>query len=159
MPATVRRGRIRTGGFTVLELIVTMSLITILMAVAMPRAPHSSLTLWNSNEQLLGDLRRARADALTRGDHFVLEITGASSYRERRMQLVGLEWLPVDPPIRGRDLPEGITFTAGVGMRFEFNTRGLLVIPDAAGNLQLHDAHSGHNRGITVWPSGQVMAS
>lgn len=159
MAGAARGERIRTRGFTVLELIVTVALMSIMTAIAMPRAPHSSLTLWGANEQLLADLRRSRADALTRGDHFVLEVTGASSYQERRMRLVGTEWLPQDPPVRLRNLPSGITFTAGVGMRFEFNTRGLLVIPDAAGSLQLHDTRSGHNRGVTVWPSGQVMKS
>jgi prepilin-type N-terminal cleavage/methylation domain-containing protein len=154
-----RRGRIRTAGFTVLELIVTMSVFSILLAVAMPRAQRSSITLWNANEQLLSDLRRTRADALTHGDHFILSVTGPYEYTERRMRLVGAEWLPVDPPVRTRTLPDGLTFSAGVGEKFEFNTRGLLVTPDQAGNLQLQDPQSGHMRGVVVWPSGQVVAS
>lgn len=136
-----------------------MAMLSIMLAVAMPHAQRSSLTLWGANEQLLADLRRTRADALTRGDHFVLEVTGPDQYVERRMHLVGTEWLPVDPPVRTRTIPDGILFAAGVGERFEFNTRGLLVTPEDAGNLQLHDPHSGHYRSITVWPSGQVVVS
>ena len=157
--AAPSRERIRTAGFTIIELIVTMALFGVMLAIAMPHAQRSSITLWNANEQLLSDLRRARADALTRGDHFVLEVTGASSYRERRMQLVGNAWLPIDPAVRTRNLPSGVSFTAGVGESFEFNTRGLLVIPDAAGTVQMQDSHTHHSRTVTVWPSGQVVAS
>jgi hypothetical protein len=123
----------------------------------MPHSPRGAFALWNANAQLLADIRRTRADALIRGDHFRLDVSGPSDYKEYRLRLVGNEWLPQNPPVRSGTLPPGITFTAGVGKQFEFNTRGLLVDPDAAGTVALHDSNSGHTRHMTVWPSGQVI--
>ena len=45
---------------------------------------------------------------------------------------------------------------AGAGSTFEFNTRGMLILPGAATTLVLSDASTGHTRNVTVWPSGQV---
>jgi prepilin-type N-terminal cleavage/methylation domain-containing protein len=146
-------------GFTLLELLVTMALLTITIGIAMPGSSRRGLALWNANEQLLSDLRRTRADALIRGDHFRLSILSASTYEERRLKLVGTEWLPEGAPIRSRTLPDGITFSAGVGKHLEFNTRGLLVDPDSAGTLVLGDSGTGKSRETTVWPSGQVIGS
>jgi prepilin-type N-terminal cleavage/methylation domain-containing protein len=144
------------SGFSLLELLVAMAIFSILLGVAMPRASSNTFVLWTANQQLLADLRRTRTDALTRGDHFRLDVTGANAYAEYRMRLVGTEWLPQEPPVRSRILPVGVTFESGVGAQFEFNTRGLLADADAAGTLALHDAHNGFYRTVSVWPSGQV---
>ncbi len=135
-----------------------MAIFGILLGIAMPRTPQGAFALWGANQQLLADLRQTRADALTHGDHFRLDVTGPNAYSEYRMTLVGNQWLPSGPALRGRTLPSGITFTAGVGTHWEFNTRGLLVTPETAGNLVLVDAHSYATRTITVWPSGQVVS-
>jgi prepilin-type N-terminal cleavage/methylation domain-containing protein len=149
-----RHGRVR--GFTLLELLVTMSLIGIVMGIALPQFPRNAYALWTAQQQLLADLRVARADALTKGDHFRFDITGASTYLEYRMRLVGGVWVINGPPVRSRTLPPGVTFTSGVGSHFEFNTRGLMLNPGAATTLRLTDVSS-HTRQVTVWPSGQVM--
>lgn len=143
------------SGFTLLELLIGMGLFGIVIAVAMPRA-NTNFALWGANQQFLADLRRTRADALTHGDHFRLDITAADAYVEHRMSLIGAVWVPQDPPVRSRILPSGVTFTSGVGSQFEFNTRGLLAAPEAAGTVGLIDAHSHFTRGVSVWPSGQV---
>jgi hypothetical protein len=80
----------------------------------------------------------------------------ATSYVERRLRFVGGVWVPDATPTRSRSLPAGITFTAGVGRQYEFNTRGLLIVPGAAETITLHNASTGHDRDITIWPSGQV---
>jgi hypothetical protein len=133
-----------------------MGLIAVMLGVASPGMPRGAFALWDANQQLLADLRRTRTDALTKGDHFRLSVTSATEYAEHRMRLVGGVWVADAVAVRSRTLPSGVTFSAGVGTSFEFNTRGLLVTPEAAASLQLLDAHSYATRQITVWPSGQV---
>jgi len=147
-----RNGR----GLTLLELLVTMAVFGIALGIAVPQTPRGAFVLWGADRQLLADLRETRAGALIKGDHFRFDVTGASTYAEYRMRLQGNVWVVSGPPLRGRTLPSGVIFTAGVGTQLEFNTRGLLVTPGAAASLALSDAHTGHTRQITVWPSGQV---
>ena len=144
-------------GFTVAELLVTMSLLAIVLGIALPQFPRRPYALWTAHEQLLADLRLARADALTRGDHFRFDIYGVTTYREYRMRLVAGVWVINGPPLRDRTLPAGVSFTSGVGSQFEFNTRGLMLNPGAATQITLSEAATGHTRVVTVWPSGQVM--
>jgi prepilin-type N-terminal cleavage/methylation domain-containing protein len=150
----------RTAGFSLIEMLVTVAILAIALGVAVPRAPKRSFQLFMANQQVLGDLRLTRGDALTKGDHFVLKVTSETTYEEYRMQLVGNAWVVSGPPVRSRTLPDGVRFTAGftagVGAEFEFNTRGLLVLPGAAQSLRLYDDHTMLTKQITVWPSGQV---
>jgi hypothetical protein len=133
-----------------------MGLIAIMLGVASPGMPRGAFALWDANQQLIADLRRTRTDALIKGDHFRLAVTSATTYQETRLRLVGTVWTANAIPEKSRTLPAGVTFSAGQGTSFEFNTRGLLVIPEAAASLQLLDTHSHYTRRITVWPSGQV---
>lgn len=134
-----------------------MSLMAIVLGIALPQFPRRPYALWTAHEQLLADLRLARADALTKGDHFRFDITGATTYREYRMQLVGGVWVVNGPPVRDRTLPTGVSFTTAIGAQFEFNTRGLMLNPGAATTITLNEASTGHTRLVTLWPSGQVM--
>jgi prepilin-type N-terminal cleavage/methylation domain-containing protein len=143
-------------GLSIIELMVTMGLIAVMLGIASPGMPRGAFALWDANQQLLADLRRTRTDALTKGDHFRLSVTSATEYAEHRMRLVGGVWVADAAAVRSRTLPAGVTFSAGEGTSFEFNTRGLLVTPEAAASLQLLDSHSYATRQITVWPSGQV---
>lgn len=135
---------------------MTVALIGVALGIAMPRAPRGAFAMWRAHAQLIADLRQTRADALTRGDHFLFEVTGANTYAEHRMTWNGTDWVKTVEPVRSRTLPDGVVFSAGEGATFEFNTRGLLVIPDAAESLRIQDTHTGLERQITVWPSGQV---
>jgi prepilin-type N-terminal cleavage/methylation domain-containing protein len=142
------------SGLTVLELLVTTAVLGVALAIAAPGAGAKRFSLWNAQAQLLADLRHTRADALTRGDHFRLVVTGPSSYEAERLQLVGTDWVPV-ATVRSRTLPSGLTLASSGVAAFEFDTRGLLV--DAAGTttLTLQD-EEGQTRRLAVWPSGQV---
>jgi prepilin-type N-terminal cleavage/methylation domain-containing protein len=144
-------------GFTLIELLVTVGIMGLLMAIAMPRMQRNSYALWTAQQQLLADLRASRMDALTKGDHFRFDVTGTNTYVEYRMNLVGANWV-VGTTVRSRQLPAGITF-GGSGNSFEFNTRGLMLNPGAAATLTMTDSSTGHSKGITVWPSGQVTGS
>jgi prepilin-type N-terminal cleavage/methylation domain-containing protein len=144
------------SGLTIIELIVTLAVLGVAFAIAVPRAPRGAFSMWRGHAQLVADLRQTRADALTRGDHFVFEVLDATRYAEHRMTWNGAGWVKNIQPTRMRVLPDGIVFSAGTGAQFEFNTRGLLVLPGAAQSLRLRETASGLERQITVWPSGQV---
>lgn len=155
---SLRHGRAhrRQGGLSLIEMLVTLALVSVSLGIAIPRAPRGAFAMWRAHAQLIADLRHTRADSLTRGDHFLFEVTGANTYSEHRMTWNGVAWVKDVEPTRSRTLPDGVTFSAGSGATFEFNTRGLLVLPDAAESLRLYQADSGIERQITVWPSGQV---
>jgi prepilin-type N-terminal cleavage/methylation domain-containing protein len=145
---------------SLIELLVALAVFAVALGIAVPRVQNGAFALWNAEQLVLGDLRYTRAQALTKGDHFVFQVDNDNTYSIRRMELNGAVWEPEDPPIRSRSLPSGVIFTAGfaagVGANFEFNTRGLLVLPGAAQSLRLYDDYTMLTRQITVWPSGQV---
>jgi type II secretory pathway pseudopilin PulG len=147
------------GGFTVIELVVTAGLLSVLLGIALINLPRTAYGLQDGNARLIADLRLSRNDALAKGDHFRLRVITKSTYSEYRMALQNDgTWAETGNPVRSRTLPTKIEFSGGVGSSFEFNTRGLLVTPDAAATLTLQDKTSNHTRQVTVWPSGQVAA-
>jgi prepilin-type N-terminal cleavage/methylation domain-containing protein len=159
--ATIPGGRSLKAvrGFTLLELLVAIALLTVMAGTALPSLPRKPYAVWTAQTQVLAELRRARNDALTKGDHFRVDITGASSFVTYRMTLVAGAWVPNGAPVRTGSLPDGILFLTGVGKQFEFTTRGLMVTPDAATTLFMEDPDTAISRGVTVWPSGQVSAA
>jgi type II secretory pathway pseudopilin PulG len=147
---------LRAGGFSLVEALVTVTLVAILFAIAMPHALPNAFNLWQAQVQLIGDLRLARTDALTKGNHFQLAVTTSSSYAIYRMTFNGATWAKSGVVLSGT-LPANVTFTRGGGATFEFNTRGMLILPGEAATLTLADGVTGHTRNVTVWPSGQVI--
>jgi prepilin-type N-terminal cleavage/methylation domain-containing protein len=147
----------RERGFSIIELLAAFAIFGVLAAVAAPSIQRRPYALWEARTTLLGDLRRTRANALTKGDHFRLDVLSNSSYTVSRMQLdAGGAWVPINPPIITRTLPPTIMITTGVGNGFEFNTRGLMVNPSWAQTLNVYDVDRGLNKWVTVYPSGQV---
>lgn len=148
----------RRSGFTLIELVVTVATLAIVAAVAIPHIPNRNFGLWNGHSQVIADLRRARMDSLVKGDHFRVTIDNASQYTVVRLTDDDRDgvWTPDGDTERIRTLPDNVTFTQGVSESFEFNTRGLMVLPDAAAPVELTDSNTHATRWITVWPSGQV---
>lgn len=157
--ATVRqRGTYkRERGLSAIELVATMALMGIVLGTAMPSMTKQPYVLWNAQTTLIGDLRQARAESITRGDHFRVDITGANTYTVSRMQLnADGTWTPKVPAWRSRTLEGGLGFVTGTGLGFEFNTRGLMVNPSWAATLVMYDYNHSLTRWVTIWPSGQV---
>lgn len=163
MKMTTRRPRTRetSSGFTLIELLVVMACFAVMVgttAASLPRNPYGA---WSAQAALIAEIRRVRNEALTKGDHFMLEITGPTSWASYRLTLDpdDDEWLVDGPPVRSGTLPDGTSFLTGINSEFEFTTRGLMVIPEAAITVLLNDSATNIHRGVTVWPSGQVSPS
>jgi Tfp pilus assembly protein FimT len=154
---SVTRGRGRRG-LALIELLASFAVLGVIAAVAIPQFRSNTHDLWQAHTLLLADLRQARAYALTRGDHFRIMITSATEYELRRLRDDDNDsnWTADAQALRVRALPDGVTVSSNGGSQFEFNTRGLMINPNAAAVLTLVDSHTGYDRRITVWPSGQV---
>jgi prepilin-type N-terminal cleavage/methylation domain-containing protein len=151
-----RTRRSRKRGFTLMEILVTTAIIGVMLAIGANKMRRRPFSLQQANQQLMSDLRATRSDALTKGDHFRLEVLTSTTYREYRLKLNNGIWTPSGSPVRQRTLPPGITMTEGVGKNFEFNTRGLLILPGQAASITLTEQYTSKTKRLTVWPSGQV---
>jgi prepilin-type N-terminal cleavage/methylation domain-containing protein len=145
-------------GFTLIEMVVTFALAAILMGIAVPHLPDRNYGLWTAHTQVIADIRQARADSIVKGDHFEVRIEDDQHYSVWRLRDPEFDgtWVADPQPVRSRVLPDNVRFTEGVGASFAFNTRGLMVIPEAADSLRLQDTHNGQERTVTIWPSGQI---
>lgn len=154
----VAKRRRNEHGWTLIEILTAVALLGIVAAIAVPHVPQRTYGLWSAHNMVIADLRRARADALTKGDHFRLQVTTDRTYTVARMRDDDWNgvWEVDGSTMQSKSLPDGITFVGGDDATYEFNTRGLLVVPDGVISLELHDPETGKTRYITVWPSGQV---
>ena len=150
-------------GISLIEVLVTIGLFAIIGGIAIPNLNSSSLNLTVALEQILGDVRMARADAITRGAHYRVTLS-SESYSVERLQDDDGDgiWEPVGTA-KTVDLPTGIAIVIenGDGV-IEFNTRGLVTaLPDGTPaeieELVLSDTARGKNRDVEIWPSGQIM--
>jgi type II secretory pathway pseudopilin PulG len=157
--ATVRHRNAykRERGISAIELVATIALMGVVAGVAMPSMTRQPYALWSAQTTLIGDLRQARSESITRGDHYRVDITSAGSYTVSRMQLnADGTWSPRVPAWRTRILPSNVQIVSGAGLGFEFNTRGLMVNPSWAATLVMYDYDKSLTRWVTIWPSGQV---
>lgn len=162
LPLLVRSQR----GMSMIELIVTIGILSLLMAFSLPNINSGVLNLPLVSQTLVGDIRMARANATTRGVHYRVSIE-SSSYTIQRLQDEDEDdvWEPDGAfPTQTVELPTGlsITFSSGEGAIVEFTTRGLLVeqedgTPAEIVTLTVVDSIHDESKSLEVWPSGQVQ--
>jgi type II secretory pathway pseudopilin PulG len=159
---TRRHGSVRShaSGFSLLELIVAFVLFAIMAGTALTVLPRNRYGVWGAQATLVSELRRARNEALTKGDHFRVRIPNTTTWETHRMTLTGCPgactWTAGASPVRSGTFAGQTTVTSGVGTAFEFTTRGLMINPGAATTIVLKDPNSTYQRGVIVYPSGQV---
>lgn len=150
-------------GMSLIELLVTIGIISVLIALTIPQLNQSTLNLPIAEQNLIADIRMTRASATTRGARFKVSLA-SDSYSIRRLQDDDNdgEWEPDGAfPTQTVNFPSSITITEGADAEIEFTTRGLLAdqpdgTPAAIVTISLHDSHKGETRTVEVWPSGQI---
>jgi len=154
----------RNSGFSLVELLVILSMVGILIAIVVPATNRSVLNLSSSVGEFEANVRLTRGNATGRGVHY--RITLHSNYYEiDRLRLNTGVWSH-DPAysVQTIQLARNVTITTGAGQSFEFNSRGLLQsatpgTPAAQVDVVLHDNKTGETKTVGVWPSGQVIGS
>ena len=156
--------REKGAGFSLVELLVILSIVGILVAIAVPTTNRSMLNLSYSMGEFESNVRVARGNATGRGVHY--RVTLHSGYYEiDRLHFSGGVWSH-DPAfsVQTISLPPHVTITTGVGQSFEFNSRGLLQpatvgTPAVQVDVTMRDSRSDETKTVGVWPSGQIIGS
>jgi prepilin-type N-terminal cleavage/methylation domain-containing protein len=154
------------SGFSLIELIVIISIVGIVVMITVPNVNRSQMNLVAGREELEANIRIVRGNATGRGVHY--RVTLHSNYYEidrLKLHTDGITWVH-DPlySVQTMYLPRNITITTGAGASFEFNSRGLLEkqadgSPAAQVSITLRDSRDDQTQSVSVWPSGQILRS
>lgn len=146
----------REAGNTLIETLITVAIVGIILASAMPKFDMRRQDINDALANLLGDLRYARARAITTGTHFSIKVNNGTQYQVQRHLVAGSTW-PVETVTQTVNLPNTLQLYA-FPATIEFNTRGLMVTPGVTGEIYvyLNDNVGGKSHRFAVWPSGQI---
>ena len=151
-------------GLSLVEVMVAITILALMIALAVPNFNRNGLNRMNAAENLAGNIRLARADAVSRGARYRVTL-GANSYLMQRLQDDDGDgvWEPDSAfGTREIELPSGVTITEGASEEIEFTSRGLLAplsdgTPPDVISIYLSSASESRSEAIEVWPSGQVQ--
>ena len=151
-------------GVSLMEVLVTLTFVGLLSALPLVNLNRQGLKLADALDDLTSNIRLARANAVSRGVHYLVTLN-SNSYSIQRLQDPDGDdvWEP-DGAFAEQEfeLPIGITISEGAGARIEFTTRGLLApLPDGTPadvvTIRLSTSGESQSEAIDVWPSGQVQ--
>ena len=128
----------RQRGITLVEVLIVVVVIAIMTALALPsfNRMRGRWRIETVAQQLVGDLHRARVEALKRNDYVDLDVTGASTYTIRFLGT--------------RTLPDGANFAAGAPAKVRFAAFGPALTGAASYEVQLN----GYAKGVNVNAAG-----
>lgn len=151
-------------GLSLVEVLVAVTILALMVALAVPNFNRSGLNRMNAAESLAGNIRLARANAVSRGARYRVTL-GANSYLIQRLQDDDGDgvWEPDSAfGTQEIELPSGVTITEGASVEIEFTSRGLLAplsdgTPPDVISIYVSSVSENQSEAIEVWPSGQVQ--
>lgn len=81
MPAARFPRATQERGFTLTEIVVTLLVIGIVAAIALPRMGNDPILVSTQADQLAGDIRYVQTLAMTKGERYIISFPSATSYR------------------------------------------------------------------------------
>ena len=159
----------KNSGFTLLELLITVAIISIVMAIAVP-----SMTSFTQNDRLttnintlIGHLAYARSEAVKRSQQVsICSSNNATTCTGGNWQDGWIVYIDADGDnsftageevLRAQQALEGAnTLTTAIGTQVTYDYRGF-VNAASVGNFQLCDGRSGpHGKTIRISTTGRV---
>ncbi len=149
-----------SAGFSLIELLVAVSIFGVLALAGLPHVDRRREDLNTSVQRVLADVRFARSRSITSGEHYAVKWTSTHGYEVQRLSLNPAgEWV-TDRVERTVLLPDSIAFSIDAGAggvdRLEFNTRGMLISSPKPLWPVMSDLVHDVSRTFSVWPSGQI---
>jgi prepilin-type N-terminal cleavage/methylation domain-containing protein len=146
------------GGYTLIELLVGISIFSIVALVGLPHVDTRREGINMAVQHLIADLRLARARAITSGTRHAIAFTGSHAYELQRLAMNAAGTWELDQVVKTVQLADGIkAFVPDTpDERVEFNTRGMMISSPQPLLPVLADEHHQVERRLAVWPSGQI---
>ncbi len=151
-------------GLSLVEVMVAVTILALMIALAVPNFNRSGWNRMNAAESLAGNIRLARANAVSRGARYRVTLS-SHFYLVQRLQDDDGDgvWEPDSAfATQEVELPSGVTITEGASAEIEFTSRGLLAplsdgtLPDVI-SIYVSSVSESQSEAIEVWPSGQVQ--
>ena len=151
-------------GMSLMEVLVTITIVGLLSALPLVNLNRQGLKLADALDDLASNIRLARANAVSRGVHYLVTLNSNSYSIQRLQDPDGDDVWESDGAFAEQEfeLPAGITISEGAGAQMEFTMRGLLApLPDGTPadvvTIRLSTSGESQSEAIDVWPSGQVQ--
>lgn len=147
-------------GFTLIELVVALTISAILVGVAIPRMRPRTVNILATQRLLIATLRLARTNAISKSVHYKVSFPSVTQVQVARLQETapgsGVWQADAAYPAQTITLRPSTSIKATlVGTSVEFNSRGIALALVGAWQVDALDTF-GVTKSLQVWPSGQV---
>jgi len=138
------------------DVLTALCIFGIVVTIALPHLNARRMQINTAQRLVIAKLRVARANAVTKGVHYRVELTTATQLSVQAMKLVSGVWVVDTQNVQAVPLPVPTQLaSAVVGTNVEFNTRGFAVNLTQPQQISVTDTF-GVTKSLQAWPSGQV---